>query len=46
VSVRIDPDGAISEEVKQATVTEVGIFAHQILVTPSNTAAILVTPKR
>ncbi len=28
---------------KQATVPDVGIFAHQILVTPSNTAAILVT---
>ncbi len=40
---RIDPDGAIGEEVKQATVPDVGIFAHQILVTPSNTAAILVT---
>jgi len=40
---RIDPNGAIGEEVKQATVPDVGIFAHQILVTPSNTAAILVT---
>jgi 6-phosphogluconolactonase len=40
---QIDPDGTIGEEVKQATVPDVGIFAHQILVTPSNTAAILVT---
>jgi 6-phosphogluconolactonase (cycloisomerase 2 family) len=40
---RIDSDGNIGEEVKQATALDVGIFAHQILVAPSNTKAILVT---
>jgi 6-phosphogluconolactonase (cycloisomerase 2 family) len=40
---RINPDGTIGEEVKQATVLDGGIFAHQIRTTPTNDAAILVT---
>lgn len=40
---RINQDGTIGDEVKQATALDVGIFAHQIRVMPSGKAAILVT---
>ncbi len=40
---RIDPDGIIGGEVKHTTAPDVGIFAHQVRVTPSNSAAILLT---
>jgi 6-phosphogluconolactonase len=40
--LRINADGTIGEEVKQATSLDGGIFAHQIRVTPANDAAILV----
>ena len=40
---RINADGTIGEEVKQAAVLDGGIFAHQIRTTPANDAAILVT---
>ncbi len=40
---RLNGDGTIGEEVPQATGLAVGMFAHQIRVTPSNGAAILVT---
>jgi 6-phosphogluconolactonase len=33
---RLNPDGAIGEEVKQARKTDFGIYAHQIRVTPGN----------
>jgi 6-phosphogluconolactonase len=39
---RIDADGTVGEEVKQAASLDCGIFAHQIRVTPDNAAAILV----
>jgi 6-phosphogluconolactonase len=39
---RINADGRLGEEVKQASSLECGIFAHQIRVTPDNNAAILV----
>jgi 6-phosphogluconolactonase len=40
---RINADGTIGEEVKQAAVLDGGIFGHQIRTTPANDAAILVT---
>jgi 6-phosphogluconolactonase (cycloisomerase 2 family) len=40
---RINADGTIGEDVKQAAVLDGGIFAHQIRTTPANDAAILVT---
>jgi 6-phosphogluconolactonase (cycloisomerase 2 family) len=40
---RIEADGTVGEEVKQAAVLDGGIFAHQIRTTPANDAAILVT---
>jgi 6-phosphogluconolactonase len=39
---RINADGVVGEEVKQAASLDCGIFAHQIRVTPDNSAAILV----
>jgi 6-phosphogluconolactonase len=39
----IAPDGRLGEEVTQEAPPDAGIYAHQIRVTPSNTAAILVT---
>jgi len=39
---RINPDGAIGEEVAQSAQLDCGIFAHQIRTTPANDAAILV----
>jgi len=39
---RINADGSVGEEVKQAASLDCGIFAHQIRVTPRNDAAILV----
>jgi 6-phosphogluconolactonase (cycloisomerase 2 family) len=40
---RINPDGTLSDQVKQPTPLDCGIFAHQIRTTPSNQSAILVT---
>jgi len=40
---RIKPDGSIGEHVAQRQQLDVGIFAHQVLITPGNRAAILVT---
>ena len=40
---KINRDGTIGEEVKQPAVTDVGIYAHQIRVAPSNSMVILVT---
>jgi 6-phosphogluconolactonase len=40
---RINSDGTVGEEVKQAAPLDGGIFAHQVRVTPANDAAILVT---
>src|SRR5215475_2502662 len=39
---RINADGRLGDEVKQAAALDCGIFAHQIRVTPANDAAILV----
>jgi 6-phosphogluconolactonase len=39
---RINTDGTVGEEVKQAASLDCGVFAHQIRVTPDNAAAILV----
>jgi hypothetical protein len=39
---RIDADGTVGDEVKQAAWLDCGIFAHQIRVAPSNDTAILV----
>jgi 6-phosphogluconolactonase len=39
---RINADGTVGEEVKQAATLDCGIFAHQIRVAPANDAAILV----
>jgi 6-phosphogluconolactonase len=39
---RINADGSLGEEVKQATTLDCGIFAHQIRVSPDNEMAILV----
>jgi len=40
---RINADGTVGEEVKQAAPLDGGVFAHQIRTTPANDAAILVT---
>ncbi len=40
---RLNDDGTLGEEVAQAGAPDTGIFAHQIRVTPSGRAAILVT---
>jgi 6-phosphogluconolactonase len=40
---RINADGTVGEEIRQAGSLDTGIYAHQIRVTPSNSAAILVT---
>ena len=40
---RINRDGTIGERVEQPAPLDAGIFAHQVLVTPSNRMAILVT---
>jgi 6-phosphogluconolactonase len=40
---RINPDGTVGEEVKQAASLDGGIYGHQVRVTPANNAAILVT---
>jgi 6-phosphogluconolactonase len=40
---RIKPDGSLGEEVSQTDKLDTGIFAHQIMVTPGNRSAILVT---
>ena len=40
---RINADGTIGMEVKQPQPLDTGIFAHQVLVTPSNRMVILVT---
>jgi 6-phosphogluconolactonase len=40
---RIRPDGTIGEEVKPSSRLDVGIYGHQVRVTPSNRVAILVT---
>jgi len=39
---RINADGTVGDEVKQAAALDCGIFAHQIRVAPSNDTAILV----
>jgi 6-phosphogluconolactonase len=39
----LGPDGAIGEEVKQATPIDGGIYAHQVRMFPSNRALVLVT---
>src|SRR5262249_7478655 len=39
---RINTDGSLGAEVKQAATLDCGVFAHQIRVTPANDAAILV----
>jgi 6-phosphogluconolactonase len=40
---RINGDGALGEEVKQAAALDCGIYAHQVRVMPDNKAMILVT---
>jgi 6-phosphogluconolactonase (cycloisomerase 2 family) len=40
---RINPDGTIGAEVGQREKLDVGIFAHQVLTTPENRTAIMVT---
>ena len=40
---RIKPDGALGDAVAPAAKTDVGIFAHQVLTTPGNKTAIMVT---
>jgi 6-phosphogluconolactonase len=40
---RIREDGSLGEEVSQSGKLDTGIFAHQIMVTPGNRSAILVT---
>ncbi|MEJ0076762.1 MAG: beta-propeller fold lactonase family protein [Alphaproteobacteria bacterium] len=39
---RINADGTLGAEIKQATTLDCGVFAHQVRVTPANDAAILV----
>jgi 6-phosphogluconolactonase (cycloisomerase 2 family) len=39
----IKPDGTIGHEVHQPNVLDVGVYAHQVLTTPSNKTVILVT---
>jgi 6-phosphogluconolactonase (cycloisomerase 2 family) len=40
---RINGDGTLGGEIKQAAKVDVGIFAHQILTTPGNRTTVLVT---
>ena len=40
---RIEPDGALGEQVAHREKLDVGIFAHQVLTTPGNKTAIMVT---
>jgi len=40
---RIEPDGAVGAMISQPSGLDVGIFAHQVLTTPGNRSAILVT---
>jgi 6-phosphogluconolactonase len=40
---RLDPDGTIGSPVPQSETLDIGIFAHQVRMTPSNRAAVLVT---
>jgi 6-phosphogluconolactonase len=40
---RINPDGAVGDEVKQTASLDGGIYGHQVRATPANNAAILVT---
>jgi 6-phosphogluconolactonase (cycloisomerase 2 family) len=40
---RIGPDGAIGEKIPQRKKLDLGIFAHQVLTTPGNKTAIMVT---
>ena len=40
---RIKPDGTIGDEVKQPEDLDVGIYAHQIMATPSNRTVTLIT---
>jgi 6-phosphogluconolactonase (cycloisomerase 2 family) len=40
---RINADGSVGAEVKQAAALDGGIYGHQVRVTPANNAAILVT---
>ena len=40
---RIQPDGTLGEPVRSRAKPDVGIFAHQVLTTPGNQTAILVT---
>jgi 6-phosphogluconolactonase (cycloisomerase 2 family) len=40
---RIKPDGTIGEPVRPGETLDVGIFAHQVLTTPGNRTAIMVT---
>lgn len=40
---RINPDGTMGRQVKQAAKLDYGIFAHQIVPTPSNRSVIMVT---
>jgi 6-phosphogluconolactonase len=40
---RIEPDGTIGKQVKQAAPLDVGIYGHQVRVDPSNKMVILVT---
>lgn len=40
---RINPDGTLGDEVKQAAALDCGIYAHQVQVMPDNKAMILVT---
>jgi 6-phosphogluconolactonase (cycloisomerase 2 family) len=40
---RVNADGTVGARVQQASKVDVGIFAHQVMVTPGNRSAILVT---
>ena len=40
---RINADGTVGEEIKQAAKLDYGIFAHQIVAMPSNRAVVMVT---
>lgn len=40
---RINADGTVGEEIKQLAELDRGIFAHQIMATPSNRAVIMIT---
>lgn len=40
---RIRPDGTVGDQVAQREMLDVGIFAHQVMTTPGNNTAIMVT---